>query len=39
MAFQEQAYHNKQDLHVPVQKPRKRKLSTLEEDERTSALQ
>ena len=28
MAFQEQAHHNKQDLHVPVQRPRKRKLST-----------
>ena len=33
MAFQEQAYHNKQNLHVPVQRARKRKLSTLEEDE------
>ena len=33
MAFQEQAHHNKQDLHVPVQRVRKRKLSTWEEDE------
>ena len=33
MAFQEQAHHNKQELHVPVQRARKRKLSTLEEDE------
>ena len=32
-ATQEQAHHNKQDLHVSVQRDRKRKLSTLEEDE------
>ena len=36
MAFQEQAHHNKQDLHVPVQRARKRKLSILEENEHVS---
>ena len=36
MAFQEQAHYNKPDLHVSVQRARKRKLSTLEEDEHVS---
>ena len=36
MVFQEQAHHSKQDLHVPVRRARKRKLSTLEEDEHAS---
>ena len=35
-ATQEQADHNKQDLHVSVRRDRKRKLSTLEEDEHVS---
>ena len=32
-ATQEQAHHNKQDLHIPVQRARKRRISILEEDE------
>ena len=36
MAFQEQAHYNKPDLYVSVQRARKRKLSTLEEDEHVS---
>ena len=36
MVFQEEAHHNKQDLHIPIQSPRKGKISSLEEEEHVS---
>ncbi|KAG1711251.1 hypothetical protein GQR58_002553 [Nymphon striatum] len=33
MAFQEQAHHAKQDIYIPVQRSKKRKLNALEDDE------